>query len=431
MTQTIIIGIYFLIMLAIGWYSRRQASKPDNFFVAGRGGSTLFITGSLLATVIGGSATVGMAGLGFTRGLTGGWWLLVGSIGLIVLGLFFAKKVRQFALYTLPELVAKQYDKRVAAASSILIVVSWIGIIAAQIIAAGTIVGILGMGSPELWMIIFSAVFIAYTVLGGQYSVIRTDFFQAIIIFGGLLAGMGLVLSKVGGWDGLQASLPADMFSFPVSANFDGGALASMLILVGLTYVVGPDMYSRIFCARDDKTARSATLWTAGLLIPIAFAITIIGMGAAVLFPEISSQQALPTVISEVFSPLIGGVILAALLCAVMSSADTTLLSASTILSVDIIGKFRGGTDQPKVLARSRWFIIILGIISLVVALLLKNIISSLLFAYTIYTAGVILPVLAGFFKDKLKVTSVGALAALIGGRRAGPGQQDRRCEVP
>lgn len=416
MTQLIIIGLYMFIMLGIGWYSRQKAGKPDNFFVAGRRGSTLFITGSLLATVIGSSSTVGMAGLGFQRGLTGAWWLLVGSIGLVVLGLFFAKKVRQFALYTLPELVARQYDKRVAAASSILIVVSWIGIIAAQIIAAGNIVGILGMGSPELWMVIFSAVFIAYTVLGGQYSVIRTDFFQSIIIFGGLLAGLGLVLSKAGGWDGLQSSLPADMFAFPVSASFDGAALASMLILVGLTYVVGPDMYSRIFCARDDKAARSATLWTAGLLIPIAFAVTIIGMGAAVLFPDISSQQALPTVISEVFSPLLGGIVLAALLCAVMSSADTTLLSASTILSVDIFDKFRTGTEQPGVLSRSRWFIVILGVISLVVALLLNNIISSLLFAYTIYTGGVILPVLAGFFRDKLKVTPIGALAALVGG---------------
>ncbi|MCJ7605369.1 MAG: sodium:solute symporter family protein, partial [Dehalococcoidales bacterium] len=291
MTQLVIIGLYLVIMLGIGWYSRRKAGRPDNFFVAGRQGSTFFITGSLLATVIGSSSTVGMAGLGFQRGLTGAWWLLVGSIGLVVLGLFFARKVRQFALYTLPELVARQYDKRVAAASSILIVVSWIGIIAAQIIAAGSIVGILGMGSPELWMVIFSVVFIAYTVLGGQYSVIRTDLFQAIIIFGGLFAGLGLVLSRVGGWDGLQSSLPADMFSFPVSGNFDGAALVSLLILVGLTYVVGPDMYSRIFCARDDKAARSATFWTAGLLIPIAFAVTIIGMGAAVLFPDIFYQQ--------------------------------------------------------------------------------------------------------------------------------------------
>lgn len=416
MPQLIIIIVYFLIIIGIGIVSRKKARQADDFFVAGRKSSAWFVTGSLLATIIGGSATTGMAGLGFTRGLTGAWWLLVGSIGLIVLGLFFAGKVRRFALYTLPELIEKQYDRRVAIASSILIAIAWIGVIAAQITAAGTIMSVLDMGSRDLWMIIFSAVFILYTLLGGQYSVLRTDLFQAVIIFGGIFAGLGVLLAKLGGLDGLYASLPNDMFAFPVGSQFDGMSLFSLLLVVGLTYVVGPDMYSRIFCARDDKTARIATFSTAGLLIPIALAITVIGMGAAVLFPQIAAEQALPTVIKEIFSPLLGGLVLAALLCAVMSSADTTLLSAGTILSVDVIGKFRPTSSGTNVLPRSRWIILILGICSLVVAILLDDIIKSLLFAYTVYTCGVILPVVFGFFRDKLKITSNGALAALIGG---------------
>jgi len=96
MLQLVIIAVYFLCVIAIGVASRRKARGVDDFFVAGRKGSSLLITGSLLATIVGGSATVGMAGLGFTQGLTGMWWLLVGSIGLIILGLFFADKVRKF-----------------------------------------------------------------------------------------------------------------------------------------------------------------------------------------------------------------------------------------------------------------------------------------------------------------------------------------------
>jgi SSS family solute:Na+ symporter len=414
MTEFIIIIVYLLAILVIGFISRKKADRPDEFFVAGRKGSLLFIIGSLLATIIGGSATLGMAGLGFSQGLTGAWWVLVGSIGLIALGLFFAGKVRKFALYTLPELIEKQYDRRVALASSVLIVISWIGIIAGQIVAAGTIMSVLDMGGRELWMVVFSVVFIGYTLLGGQYSVIRTDLVQSVLVFAGIFAGMGVLLSKLGGWGGLEASLSPDMFSFPVSAKFGTADLISMLLVVGLTYVVGPDMYSRIFCARDDRTARTATFTTAGLLMPVALAITVIGMGAAVLFPEIAPEQALPTVVKETFSPFLGGIVLAALLCAVMSSADTTLLSAGTILSVDIIGKFRPKTTN--VLPRSRWIILGLGVISLAVALLLNNIISSLLFAYTVYTCGVTLPVIFGFFRDKLRITANGALAALIGG---------------
>lgn len=427
--QLAIIVIYLALMLVIGFFSRKKAGNSDNFFVAGRKGSTVFITGSLLATAVGSSATLGMAGLGFQRGLTGGWWLLAGTVGLFVLGLFLAGRVRRFSVYTLPELIARQYDRRVALAASVLIVISWIAIVAAQIIAAGTIMGILGAGSTTLWMVAFSAVFITYTMLGGQYSVIRTDLFQSIIIFAGVFTAFGLVLSRAGGWNGLRDALPADMFSFPVSGSFEWPALVSMLLVVGLTYVVGPDMYSRIFSARDDRTARKAAFWSSGLLIPMAFTITVIGMGAAVLFPGIAAQAALPTVVTEVLSPFLGGIVLAALLCAVMSSADTTLLSASAILTVDIIGRFRPTGEQQGVVPRSRWLIAGLGIISLIVALLLKSIITSMLFAYTVYTCGVILPVLAGFFKEKLKVTPAGALAALIGG--GGLGLASKLVSVP
>ncbi len=407
-------------MLAIGLVSRRKAKGADDFFVAGRKASSPFIVGSLLATIIGSSATIGMAGLGFKQGLTGAWWLLVGSIGLVFLGLFFARRVRKLALYTLPELVAKQYDRRVALAASILIVVAWVGIIAAQIVGAGQILGILGAGSPTLWMVLFTVIFVTYTVLGGQHAIIRTDFLQSVIIFAGIFVSLALLLTKLGGWEGLTSTLPAGQFSFPLSPQFDGKALATLLLLVGLTYVVGPDMYSRIFCARDDRTARTATLWTAFLIIPLAFAVAIIGMGAAAMFPGIAPEQAFPTVISELFSPLMGGIVLAALLCAVMSSADTTLLSASTILTVDIIGRFRPTASPENALPRSKWAIILLGICALLVALMLKGVISALLFAYTIYTAGVIIPVLAGFFKEQLKVTPAGAMAALIGGGTVG-----------
>ncbi len=419
MLGLIVIVVYFLGMIAIGVASRKKARGVDDFFVAGRKGSTLLITGSLLATIVGGSATVGMAGLGFTQGLTGAWWLLVGSIGLVILGLFLAEKVRKFALYTLPELVEKQYDARVALASSLLIVVAWVGIIAGQIIASGKILSVLGIGSPLLWMVLFTIVFIVYTVLGGQYAVIRTDTLQAIIIFAGIFGGLALLLSYLGGWSGLKACLSPEQFAFPFSSQFGGYELAKYLLLVGLTYVVGPDMYSRLFCAKDGKTARASVFWTALLIIPFAVGITLIGMGASALFPQISSEQALPMVMKEVLPPFLGSIVLAALLCAVMSSADTCLLSASTILTVDIIGRFKPSLSQEKILSLSRWGIVVLGLCSLILALTLKGIISALLFAYTIYTCGLILPVIAGFYKNRLRVTPLGALVAIVGGGSA------------
>ncbi|MDD5288203.1 MAG: sodium:solute symporter family protein, partial [Dehalococcoidales bacterium] len=363
MLALIIIIIYFVVMIWLGLSTRKQAKNAGSFFVAGRSGSTLFITGSLLATIIGASATIGMAGLGFTRGLTGAWWILVGSVGLVVLGFLFAHKVREFGFYTLPGLVEKQYGRVPAMAGSLLIVIAWMGVIAGQIIAAGKIMGVLGIGNPTLWIFISTAVFIFYTVLGGQRAVLKTDLWQTIIIFLGILGGLGFVLWKVGGLEELKNSLPSGFFSFPTSPEFDAYQLIKMLFLVGLTYVVGPDMYSRIFSAKDGNVARKSVFWTAGLLVPLALGITLIGMTAAVLFPNIAAEQAFPTVIKEIMPPVLDGLVLAALLSAVMSSAVTCLLSVSTILTVDVIQKFKPSLTENKLLLISRWGIVILGMV--------------------------------------------------------------------
>ncbi len=416
MPQLLIIIAYFLAIIGIGVWSRRRAGSQDGFFVAHRRGTTLLITGSLLATAVGGSVTVGMAGLGFGQGLTGAWWLLVGAIGLLILGCFFARKARVAALYTLPELVERQYNHRVGLAASILIVIAWTGVVAGQIVAAGKVLSILGIASVTSWMIIFTVVFVSYAILGGQYSIIRTDVFQAAILFAGIFVALALVFSQVGGLAGLRTSLPPAYFSFPLSPEFDGKMLVSLLILVGATFVVGPDIYTRLFCAKEEKTAQLSVFWSAFLFLPLAFAITLIGMGAKVLYPGISAEQAFPQVISGILSPGLSGLILAALVAALMSSADTCLLSQSVILTEDIFKRFRTSFDEGKTVLLTRLSVLVLGLVALGLAIALKGVISSLLFAYTIFTCGLVVPVIAGFYKEKLKVTSQGALAALIGG---------------
>jgi len=420
MLPLLIIIFYLLAVICIGAWSKRRVANQNAFFVANRRGTTLLITGSLLATAVGGSATVGMAGLGFSQGLTGAWWLLVGSIGLLLLGFFFAKKVRNTALYTLPELVGKQYDDRVCLAASTLIVIAWMGVVAGQIVAAGKILSILGVSSLASVMIIFTVVVVIYAILGGQISVLRTDVFQAAILFVGIFVALALVFSRVGGLNGLKTSLPSIYFSFPLSSEFSWKMLMHLLILVGATYVVGPDIYTRLFCARSGHVARKSAFLGALLVLPLAFAITLVGMGARVLYPEIPAEQAFPQIINGIAPPGLTGLIFAALLAALMSSADTCLLSQSVILTEDIFKRFFPLLSDEKTILLTRFSILMLGFMSLCLALALKEVISALLFAYTIFTCGLVVPVVAGFYKQKLKVTSQGALVALIGGGAIG-----------
>jgi SSS family solute:Na+ symporter len=416
MLQLTIIAVYFLAIIGIGVWSKKRAGSQNGFFVAHRQGTLPLITGSLVATAIGGSALIVTSRLGFELGLPGAWWLLVGSVGLVLLGVFFARRVRGAALYTLPELVEKQYDRRVSLASAILIVIAWIGVVAGQIVAAGSFLSILGIGSTTFWVVIFTAVVVVYAILGGQFSIIRTDVFQAPIFFIGIFIVLALVFSHVGGLEGLKTSLPPDYFSFPTSPEFDWKMLLSFLILVGATYVVGPDMYSRLFCAKEEKTAQRSAILSAFLFIPLAFAITLIGMSAKVLYPQIMPAQAFPQVIGGILSPPLSGLVIAAVIAALMSSADTCLLSQSVILTEDIVKRVYPALDERKTVLLTRLSLIGLGLVALGLALTLKTVYESLLFAYTIFTCGLVVPVIAGFYKEKLRVTPRGALAALIGG---------------
>ncbi|RLC95237.1 MAG: sodium:solute symporter family protein [Chloroflexi bacterium] len=418
MVDLSIVALYLVCMLLVGLYAyrRKRVSGADGFFVANRKASGLLLAGSLFATIIGASATVGLAGWGFTRGLTGAWWLLVGAVGLIVLGLFWAKKVRQHGLYTLPELVEKQYGREAGLVASILIVVSWVGIIAAQIVAAGKVLSVLVPGSTTMLMVICALVFIAYTALGAQYSIIRTDFIQSGILMVGIFVALFSTLHHVGWIGGLTESLPSAYLRFPVREGFDWSDLVTLLIVVGATYVVGPDIYSRLFCAKSEGVARSAALWTAAAIVPAAFAIAFIGMGAKVLFPGTGAEQAFPTVIQELLPIGLSGLVIAALLAAIMSSADTCLLTTSTILTEDIYRRLLPDSEERHRLKVSRGGIAFIGLLALLIALKMGGVISSLLMAYTVFTSGVVIPVLAGFHKKRLRVNSLGALVAVVGG---------------
>ncbi len=429
MLDLAIIIVYFLMMVAIGIYvyGKRHASSNDGFFVANRSGSTMLIIGSLCATFIGSSVAIGMAGRGYRMGLPGAWWLLVGAIGLLILGLFFARKVRKVGLYTLPELVEKQYGSTAGVAASILIVVAWIAIVAAQIIAAGKVLTVFIPFDLSQLMAISAFVFVLYTVLGGQYSVIRTDLVQFGILMLGILVTLGYVLSRTGGIGGLTSALPSDYFTFPTNSSFEWYPLVVLLILTGSTYIVGPDIYSRLFCARNEKVARVSAISAGLVAIPIAFVIVLIGMGAMVLFPDLQAQHpslsmvqaselAFPTVIESILPIGVAGLVAASLLAAIMSSADTVLLTTGTIFSQDIYGRFSRHISEGKSLMITRVGVAIIGAAALLIAWQRPGIISSLLLAYTVFTSGIVIPVVAGFYRDKLKVNAAGAIAAIIGG---------------
>jgi SSS family solute:Na+ symporter len=238
---------------------------------------------------------------------------------------------------------------------------------------------------------------------------VRTDLIQ----FGVILCGLILLLKETLGKTGMEVLTEQ---SFPTSSAMDGQAVFSMILIVGSAYLVGPDIYSRLFSAKDGETARISALRAALILVPLAFAITILGVCARVLLPGIVPEQALPKLMITLLSPSAQGLVAAALLAAFMSSADTSLLTASSILTLDLYRTRLPEASEERLMLASRMFALVLGGLALALALSTPEIIGTLMKAYTIFTSGLLVPVLAGFYREKLNLTSTGALAALAGG---------------
>ena len=301
--------------------------------------------------------------------------------------------------------------------ASLVIATAWLGIIAGQIIAAGKILSVLWPGHLELLMVLAASVFILYTVLGGQYSILRTDMIQSVIIIVGLSLCLVISLPAAGGLTAMTAALPPSYFSFPVSSSFSWMDLLTFLLFVGAAYLVGPDIYSRIFCSRSSEVAKRSVMIAAITMIPIAFFVTLIGMTARVILPGIPAESALPALIMQTIPVGLSGLVIAALLAAVMSSADTCLLTTSTILTADVMNPLlKSKMTEANLLMVSRLGVIIIGMISLLIAMKLKGVITSLLLGYTVYTSGLVVPVLFGFYSKRLKLNSFGVIAAVIGG---------------
>lgn len=399
--------LLFLYVLALAWIAVRSASRIKNvsdFFVARRGGSVWMITGSLLATIFGGSAIIGAVDAGPSIGGAATWFMLSGALGLLAL-LPFLPKIMQVRRFTLPDMIEDFYGKGPKTVASIVIPVAWTGVVAAQIIAAAKILQSFVGLNYSIAAVICAAVFMAYTAFGGQFSILRTDFLQA----GFIILGVVLLAFFAGRTPILHPGVEAP--AFPFNAHFAPLDLFLLILTYATTYTSGPDMFSRLFCAKDEKTAQTSVLVVAlvmavvgacvGFLAQYAATLPMPGDGAKII--EIGKM-----VLPKFLMPILG----LCLLSVVLSSADTTLLSSSIIFTRLISGKT--GDDRNEIF-RTRLVIVINGLVALLIALLFTNIIGMLLLALAVYAGAFTLPILFGLAGLRVKSKFI-SLAIICGG---------------
>ena len=402
--------IYLVVLIAIAVRSARRVKDIPDFFVARKGASAKAVAGSLVATILGGSAVIGAVDSGAKLGGAASWFMLVGALGLLAL-IPFAGRAYEHGKYSLPDLVENLYGKGPRMVATVVIPIAWTGIVAAQIIAAAKLLMTFTSLGYITAAVVSAVVFTGYTLAGGQLSILRTDFMQACLIIVGLLLLAGFAL--FGGVSGAEA--PASLSSilqgapeFPFNKNFTPLDLFLLILTYGTTYTAGPDIYSRVFCAKDTATAKKAIAMAACTLIPVAFVIGFLAvygvslgnMGDFVQSARITAiaDAVLPSALLPLFA--------LALLSVVLSSADTTLLSSSVIIN---------GLCRKPSLLQARIVILMNGLLALMLALVFTDIIGTLLLALAVYAGAFTVPILWGLLGLQAKPKFVGA-AIIAGG---------------
>ncbi len=372
--------IYLSLFIILGVMDIKKVKSFSDFVVAGKSQGTLSVTLTLFATIIGASTTIGICDTVYSIGFPGIWWLMFGAVGLLLQSFLLSERVRGIGADTLPDLARKTVCPAAEMILALIIVISWIGVIAGQLVAMKNLISIAVGNDSTVISIIVTVIILIYTLTGGQRSVIRTDKIQFIVIIVGIVISMIFLYA-------VKGDANAEIFSYIELLNKDYTPvnLFTQLFVIGGVYFLGPDIMSRNFISKDKKTARISAL-TAGIFIIIfSVIITMIGMWIKVNVPADQLSGSALFYIRNVVPKPISILLILGLLSAILSSTDTCLINASGIFSKDILKKESVGVVRITTL--------VIGILAALLAFGGRSDIMSLLTgAYSIYTPGVIFP---------------------------------------
>ena len=401
--------VYLVVLLIIGALDFRKVRDFSDYVLAGRRQKLSIVTVSLMASMIGSGSTIGLADKAFSKGFPAIWFLAVGGIGLILQSFLLSEKVRAANAVTLPDLAQMTMGSQTRFLVALIIVITWIGIIAAQFIAAGKILTALTGVDHQGLLALAAVIIVVYSFLGGQASILKTDFLQfAILAAAVLFSAIFLYTARPVDVGTISFSLTNDVFTHR--------DLFYYLTIVMGSYFICPMMFSRLLTAKDPQTAcRSSLIAGFGVLVFAVF-IVLIGMWASAQAIEPGKAGVLSYIFLNEL-PRAGGIVLIlGVLSAVISTTDTCLVMTASIIEYDLL---KGDDSSTGIeMARTRGLVVVLGILGYLTALWGNwDIIGLLLEAFEFYTAGIV-PVLfvALMMIEKRRLSPQWSFAAVLTG---------------
>jgi SSS family solute:Na+ symporter len=277
-----------------------------------------------------------------------------------------------------------------------------------SILAIGTVMQVLFDLPFWISVVLGGGVVVVYSTIGGMWSLTLTDIVQFVIKTVGLMfILLPICLYRVGGWDELVARLPATSFSW-TTIGWDTIITYFLIYFFGI--LIGQDIWQRVFTARTEKVAQYAGSIAGVYCIFYGLACALIGMAAHVLLPDLANvNTAFAAIVKASLPDGIRGLVIAAALAAMMSTASAGLLAASTTLTEDLLPRLRGGKQSS--LGINRLFTAVTGVVVLAIALVVNDVISALTLAYNLLVGGMLIPLIGAIYWKR--ATTAGAITSM------------------
>ncbi len=419
----IIVAAYMLFIFVKGVSKAREIESTDDFLVAGRSVNWFFLFCTMGATVIGGGASIGAIAKTYDWGIlmvlvSTGWY-----IHFIFSGLVVAPQFREAKLYTVAGYFGYRFGEGPRFVILILSLLFSVFIVAAQMAAFGSVLSAIlpqfANATTVLRIAIITGglIVVIYSTAGGLKAVIHTDVYQFIILFVGFIITVAFCIPGIVHNAAVSPSeIPDTFFSLHGGKGWLTLITTFLAFLLGETFAPG---YATRYCIGKDIRETRRGIAGVGIFLALTFPVILffISFYARLHFPNIDPQQALPMVIQHLNNAVIAGLIVGALLMAVMSSADSALNSSTAIFVKDLFEHQLKWKDSPQhsLLTIARICTFSLGVLAVLIATLWSDIIGLLLFTYHVWAPAVILPVIAGaLLKNRSRAFSLHILLTML-----------------
>jgi sodium/proline symporter len=415
----VVMVLYLLGMFIVGLVARKKMKTADDFWVAGRKLGTLVLFGTFFGTFLSGYSYLGLAGGSYKSGFAT-WFLGNGTwIGPLIMVITVKYFVR-FIGHTIPDIFEARYGVVARPVSAIIAGLGSLAFAGIQIYLLGTIMNRVFGWPLDLAILAAGGVMVLYTVLGGFYAVAWTDCIQTAVMILGMGVAAITVLVNVGGFSGLVSAAskidpsyvnPYGMFKSPVT-------LFALALAFGLGNPSQPMYLTRAFAAKNTQSIRLGIGFATIVTLWAMFAGVIIGMGGRVLFgADIKPVDGIfPHAVTQLLHPVVGSVVVAAMVAAIMSTADSLLLVAGTTGAKDFYARFvNPSAGHEKLVRVSRVLVAITGGLAVVIAMWRPSIVLVMgAYVFGGMAAAFFIPLYVGIYWRR--PNAAGGVAAMIAG---------------